>query len=228
MADPHAVATKCEVYCRGDSGAGIRGASAAVFGRAVAVCADAAVADAGPVFVVDHGGAAVFWPVDGAEPGWRRVRGVNENWLLASFQNKNAIHALMSMVALTFFWRIDYRRFLGLNQRALDGGNPPALSMLLSPATWLLLVTCGMLAAVMVVGREINGARRWLAIGPLGFQPSELAKLALVLFISAYAVHRVARVRSFLFGFVPVVLAFGACTVLVLKADFGTARLWGR
>jgi cell division protein FtsW len=156
-----------------------------------------------------------------------RVRGVNENWLLASFQNKNAIHALMSMVALTFFWRIDYRRFLGLNQRALDGGNPPALSMLLSPATWLLVVTCGMLAAVMVVGREINGARRWLAIGPLGFQPSELAKLALVLFISAYAVHRAHRVRSFVFGFIPVVLAFGACTVLVLKADFGTAALLG-
>jgi len=148
-----------------------------------------------------------------------RVRGVNENWLLTSFQNKNAIHALIAMAVLTLIWRSDYRVLLGNTQRRL--------SFLFSPSAWLMLVTCGFLVMVILVGREINGARRWLGVGPLGFQPSELAKLALVLFISAYAVHRDEKIRNFLLGFIPVVMIFGACTALVLKADFGTAALLG-
>ncbi len=123
------------------------------------------------------------------------------------------------MVVLTAIWRMDYRALLGRGK-----GRFP---MLASPATWLIVVTVGMLLAVLVtpLGREINGARRWLALGPIGFQPSELAKLSLVLFVSAYAVHRRERVRSFIWGFLPLIVIFGIAAGLVVKEDFGTTVL---
>ena len=62
-------------------------------------------------------------------------------------------------------------------------------------------------------------------MGPLSFQPSELAKLGLVLFISGYAAHRQAKVRNFFTGFVPLVGVLGIVTVLIVKEDFGTTVL---
>jgi cell division protein FtsW len=148
-----------------------------------------------------------------------RVRGTNEHWLLQSFNNKNAIHAFVALLAMTAMWRMDYRLFLGKG-----GGRFP---MLRSPAAWLTVLTIGLLVAVLVtpMGREINGARRWFSMGPLGFQPSELAKLALVLFVAAYAMHRQERIGSFFLGFVPLMAIFGMTAALVVKEDFGTTVL---
>ena len=105
------------------------------------------------------------------------------SWWMEAFDSKNAIHALIAIVAMTGMWRLDYRRVAGSPMRHL--------SLLRSPATWLWILTIGALVAVLTtpMGKEINFARRWLQVGPLGFQPSELAKLSLILFVSAYAVH---------------------------------------
>jgi cell division protein FtsW len=148
-----------------------------------------------------------------------RIRGVHENWLATSFSNKNAIHAVIALLAMTAMWRMDYRIFLGK-----PGSRFP---MLTSPATLMVMLTVGFLAAVLLtpLGIEMNGARRWLSLGPLGFQPSELAKLSLVLFIAAYATHRAAQVRSFFKGFMPLIAVFGVCAALVVKEDFGTTVL---
>ena len=53
----------------------------------------------------------------------------------------------------------------------------------------LLISTLG-LVAVLVVGTEVNGSLRWLRLGPLNLQPSEFAKLSVVLFISSYLIRR--------------------------------------
>jgi cell division protein FtsW (lipid II flippase) len=129
-----------------------------------------------------------------------RVRGSSEHWLFQSFNNKNAIHAFVALLAMAAMWRLDYRWFLGKT-----GGG---LSFLRSPALWLTVLTVGLLVAVLVtpMGKEINGARRWFAIGPLGFQPSELAKLSLVLFVAAYAVHYRNEVGTFGLAAVPLML----------------------
>ncbi len=143
-----------------------------------------------------------------------RVRGAQETWLMQAFNNKNAIHAMIAMAVLTALWRMDYRILLGR-------------SILGSPSVWLLALTICMLVAVLVTpfGKEINGARRWLSVGPIGFQPSELAKLSLVLFVSAYAFHRQNLIHTFTKGFLPLVLVFGMAAVLVVKEDFGTTVL---
>ena len=143
-----------------------------------------------------------------------RIRGVHENWLYQAFANKNAVHAIIAVAAMTLFWRLDYRYLLGGN-----GGKRYA--MLLSPATWLVVLTVAFLAAVIVTpfGRELNGARRWLALGPLGFQPSELAKLSLVLFVAAYAVHCREEVRQFGAATVPILLLGAAVAIFAIKPE---------
>jgi cell division protein FtsW len=79
------------------------------------------------------------------------------------------------------------------------------------------------------LGTDINGAKRWLMLRvgshALSFEPSELAKWSLVLFISVYAVHRGQQIRSFWKGFVPLMAIVGATSALILKEDFGTAAL---
>ena len=143
-----------------------------------------------------------------------RVHAIVNSWMSQAFNNKNAIHAGIALLVLAAIWRMDYRILLG-----------PRL--LLSPSLWLVGLTVCFLIAVLVtpLGKEINGARRWLALGPIGFQPSELAKLSLVLFVSAYAVHMADRMRSLVRGFLPLILVFGMVAGLVVKEDFGTTVL---
>jgi cell division protein FtsW len=99
------------------------------------------------------------------------------------------------------------------------------------PSVWLLIVTVGLLAAVLVpgIGSESHGARRWLRFGvggqELGFQPSELAKLVVVLFPAAFLAGHAASVRRFFVGLLPAVLGIGLCAGLVGVEDFGTAVL---
>jgi cell division protein FtsW len=92
---------------------------------------------------------------------------------------------------------------------------------LLSPA--LVLGSVGLLLAVMVMGQTVNGARRWLQFGPAVFQPSELAKLALVVFVAAYLSRRPApRTLGELMKPLGLVTG-GVCVLLLLQPDLGTA-----
>lgn len=67
------------------------------------------------------------------------------------------------------------------------------------------------------VGVYVNGSRRWLRLGPLSFQPSELAKYAIVLFVSLALAARGKRVRSFFSGILPVLAAPGVAFLLILE-----------
>jgi cell division protein FtsW len=99
------------------------------------------------------------------------------------------------------------------------------------PATCLLLVVIGLCAAVLVpgIGEERNGARRWLSLGPaalgIGFQPSELAKLAVVLYFAGHCARLGERIGKFWTGLLPMILVLGVVAALVGKEDFGTAAL---
>jgi cell division protein FtsW len=92
---------------------------------------------------------------------------------------------------------------------------------LLSPA--LVLTSIVLLLAVLMVGQTVNGARRWLQVGPAVFQPSELAKLALLVFVAAYLTRRPAP-RTLGELVKPLGLVTGViCALILAEPDLGTA-----
>jgi len=93
----------------------------------------------------------------------------------------------------------------------------------------LLAVLVGLvLVLVPGIGVERGGARRWLGFGPLSLQPSELAKIALVLYLAHSLVKKRERVTTFTLGVLPHCLVGGAVAGLaLLEPDFGTAVLAG-
>jgi cell division protein FtsW len=100
---------------------------------------------------------------------------------------------------------------------------------ILNPSVWLVFVSIILLVIVLIprFGTEINYARRWLRV-PLGpvaisFQPSELAKWSLVLFIPAVSVILGERMKDYLRVFVPLCLLIGLIVGLIVIEDFGTA-----
>ena len=110
------------------------------------------------------------------------------------------------IVALLLGIRIDYRTWRRL-------GLP------------LLLVTIGLLALVVVpgIGTNVYGSSRWFRLGPLSLQPSELAKLGLVLVVSDVLTRRADRVGDTHSVLKPVLLMFGLVALLVMaQPDMGT------
>ena len=92
--------------------------------------------------------------------------------------------------------------------------------------SWILflaLMTLLLLVAVHLGGEYVNGARRWLRIGGFQFQPSELAKISVVLLCAAYLGRKLDRQRSISLASWPIYIA-AALSLLVLKQpDMGTA-----
>jgi len=146
-----------------------------------------------------------------------RVGNTPHDFLMHFFFNISGVHVLLAVTLMVVLWRIDYRRLLGN-------------SLLKSPATVLMTISILCLALVLThFGATINGARRWLMIRVgshhIGFEPSELAKWVLIVFIAAYAAHQADQIRSFWQGFVPLIVVVGITAALILKEDFGTAAL---
>ena len=92
----------------------------------------------------------------------------------------------------------------------------------------LLFLAVALLAAVLKLGPAINGAVRWFRLGPLSFQPSELAKFALALYLAVLLARKAEKVRDFSMGFLPPLLMTGVFLGLLLKQpDLGTAVIMG-
>jgi len=90
----------------------------------------------------------------------------------------------------------------------------------------LLLASFGLVVLVMVpgFGVQVNGARRWFVAGPIQFQPSELLKLSLVLYVARFLAEHPKRLRSFRQAVMPIALVAGpACLLIVVEPDLGTA-----
>ena len=91
-------------------------------------------------------------------------------------------------------------------------------------APWLFILGIALLVAVLIpgIGRDVNGARRWIPLGFMGFQPSELVKLFAVLYAADYTVRKAAFMDDFRKGFLPMfaVMTFVAA-VLLREPDFG-------
>jgi len=120
-----------------------------------------------------------------------------------------AFAALGGLVALLVLSRLDYRRLRGL-------------SLLFAGAVLMLLL----LVHIPPFGRSEGGASSWLRIGPVSMQPSEFAKLALVMTGAHFLSLRRSRSHETVSGALPFgLLAAGMCALVLLEGDLGTALI---
>ncbi len=91
---------------------------------------------------------------------------------------------------------------------------------------YFLILSFGLLMLVLVpgIGKVVNGSRRWLSIGPIGLQASEVAKFCLILFFASFLTRHSANVRGSWVTFCIMVAIVGATALLLLlEPDFGSA-----
>lgn len=120
---------------------------------------------------------------------------------------RHAIKVLLGVVVIFIFMRFDYRIYMKISKKVLLG------------AVLLLVVTLGL-------GAVIKGASRWLEFGGFGFQPSEIAKFALIFHLSTLLALKQDRVRQFKPGYLPMMIWVGAVSVLVLlQPNFSTGAM---
>jgi cell division protein FtsW len=125
------------------------------------------------------------------------------------FLKREAVYGAAGLVAFAIGMRLDYSFYRRL-------------------AYPLLFLSMVMLAAVLKVGPAINGAVRWFRWGALSFQPSELAKFALALYLAVLLARKAEKVKSFSVGFLPPLVMTGIFLMLLLKQpDLGTAVIMG-
>ena len=115
---------------------------------------------------------------------------------------------------------------LGLVAAVIAVSIPTALwdkySKVLMGVAFLLLL----LVLVPGIGHEVNGSRRWVRLGFMNFQVSELARVLLLSYVASYAVRRSDELRADFKGFIkPVTVLVGAAVLLLLEPDFGAATV---
>ena len=122
----------------------------------------------------------------------------------AYYLKRQALYALVGLVALVLLSRTDFRKLRHV-------GGP------------MLALAFFFLVAVLVVGTSVNGAKRWIPLGSFSFQPSELAKLGLALWLGARLARKPApRSLGELAKPVGLVVCF-VCGLIVVEPDLGTA-----
>ncbi|HEX8916541.1 MAG TPA: FtsW/RodA/SpoVE family cell cycle protein [Humisphaera sp.] len=139
-------------------------------------------------------------------------------WRWTPLAGKHLMYVGVAIGLYLLIGQVDYRRLA-----------PAPGPLLRAPAVWLLLVAGFTCTAVLIpgLGHEINGARRWIKLGPVQLQPSELAKWAAVLFTAYWLSRPNTDASRFFGGFLPAVIPAGALCLLVVVQDFGTAALIG-
>jgi cell division protein FtsW len=123
------------------------------------------------------------------------------------FMKRQLLWAVVGLAVMAVTMRTDHRVFE--DQRVVIG---------------LVVITLILLAATLVpgIGKVVNGSRRWLRFGLLSFQPSELAKFTIVVYMSYFIAKKGERIGDFVNGLVPAYVVSGVFLLFaILQPDFG-------
>jgi cell division protein FtsW len=121
------------------------------------------------------------------------------------YLKRQAVYAVLGLTLMVVAYRTPFRRWRSL-------------------APTLVVASLFLLVAVLAVGQSVNGARRWIGVGPAAFQPSELAKLALAVWTAAYLTRSRRSPQTLKVLARPLGLLLGVfCALLLLEPDLGTA-----
>jgi cell division protein FtsW len=122
------------------------------------------------------------------------------------FLTKQALWSVLGLAVLAITMRIDYRTYKN------------------DLFVWSLLGIVGLMLIAVLFSRPVNGTRRWFGFGGLGVQPSELAKLAIILFTALILERRMHRIDDLKYSLLPIaIVAGGMVGLILLQPDFGTS-----
>jgi cell division protein FtsW len=132
------------------------------------------------------------------------------------YLERQALFAGAGILIMLFVSKIDYRIYIT---------KLPIIKI--KPITLLYVLCIGLQVYVLIFGEVINGAKRWISLGPLGkFQPSELTKIAVIIF-TAYIVNLAPRRLDKFRGFLRVVVFIAPLLGLIVIENFSTALVVG-
>jgi cell division protein FtsW len=123
------------------------------------------------------------------------------------FLKRHVLYAMLGSVAMMLGMQVDYH---GLRRWTYP----------------CLLVALILLVVVLLppFAKEVGGAKRWIELGPLSFQPAEVAKLTLILYLAHALVKKQAQLTRLVEGYLPLMAVVGTFFLLVLlQPDLGTA-----
>ena len=124
------------------------------------------------------------------------------------FLYRQTLWAALGLAVLSIAMRIDYRTYRN------------------EPFIWAVLTIVVLLLIAVFFSTPVNNAHRWLNVGSLGIQPSELAKIGAVLFAALMLERRMHRINDLTYSLPPIGIVSGALfTLIVLQPDYGTAIL---
>jgi cell division protein FtsW len=122
------------------------------------------------------------------------------------FKRQLFFGAIPGFLALLFFSKLNYHFW-------------KKISVLL----FIISIICLILVFIPSLGVKAYGANRWLQLGPISFQPSEMLKLSLVIYLAAWLSGKNEKVKDFLEGLVPFLIVLGIIGFLLIKQpDIGT------
>jgi len=122
------------------------------------------------------------------------------------FVTRQMMWATVGVAVLSIVMRIDYRTYK--NDKLM----------------WALLGLVGVLLVAVLFSPRINGTRRWFGFGGFGIQPSELAKLAAIMFTALVLERRRHRINEMGYSLLPIGVVVGSMLALIIyQPDFGTA-----
>jgi cell division protein FtsW len=125
------------------------------------------------------------------------------------FLRKQVIAAVIGFAGMIFFSTLPYKIYARLNKV-------------------ILAVCIGFAALTAIIGVASNGAQRWVVIGGINFQPSEIIKIGGVLYLADYFDRNRKNIGSFTKGFVPSMLLIGVfCLMIAVQDDLSTAVILG-
>jgi cell division protein FtsW len=121
------------------------------------------------------------------------------------FLQRQAMWAVLGFAVLAIVMRIDYRVYKH------------------DVFIWGMLAVVSVMLVAVFFSPPVNGTRRWLGLGGLGIQPSELAKVVAVLFTAMMLERRIARINELSYSVLPIAIVVGGiCALIFLQPDYGT------
>lgn len=185
----------------------------------------------GKIVIPVRGGASAWLPQSTTQ---NRVQRIDQAllWVLIGILMFGAVMVYSASIALPDNPRFSHLApwyFVLKHVVAMGMGLVGMLFMLVIPVSlwerlsgWIFAVSIVGLIAVLFLGHEINGARRWLPLGVMNFQPTEFAKFAMVIYASSYMVRKMEVKERFFTAVTPMVIAVGLLGALILaEPDMG-------